>query len=372
MVYCLNCAKILPRILKLMVISTKQLSKTLIAASFFLSFLTLPLAVSAQDNEGSEEGGFDPNELILHHIKDDYGWHLWDTHGPDGEEHPVSIPLPIILYSYQDGFTNGQFDVFLSSAFHHGETPVASGDRTYVMDHGHITAEGFKTLDFSITKNVASMMLAVLLLFIVFSQVAKGYEKRKGAAPKGIQSFFEPIIVFLRDDVAIPNLGHKYEKYFPFLLSLFFFIWFNNLLGLIPTGANASGNIAFTMSLAVITLLVTNFSGNKEYWKHIFWTPGVPFLLRFIMLPVEIIGIFTKPFALMVRLFANITAGHIVILSLISIIFIFKNAALGVVIIPATVALMFLELFVAILQAYIFTLLSALFIGMAVADHDHH
>jgi len=338
-------------------------NKTLIISFLVLGF-SYTTTFAADSNPANEGERFSPNELIMHHILDDYGWHLFDT--SDG--HKVSIPLPIIL------LTDGNLDVFMSSEFHHGESTVKRDDREYQLDHGHIAElSGKSMLDFSITKNVASMMISVLLLFVVFSSVSSSYKKRQGQAPKGIQSFIEPIIVFLRDDVAIPNIGEKkYEKYFPYLLSLFFFIWFNNLLGLIPTGANASGNIAFTLTLAFFTLIVTNLSGNIHYWKHIFWTPGVPLPLRIIMLPVEIIGIFTKPFALMVRLFANITAGHIIILSLVSLIFIFKNGFLSVAVGPAVVALTFLELFVAILQAYIFTLLSALFIGMAVAEHEHH
>lgn len=327
----------------------------------FVVFTVFPaFSVSAKDPSGDT---FSPTDLILHHVLDDHSWHLFDT--PDGTKY--SIPLPVIL------FTEGRLDIFLSSAFHHGTQTVVRGDREYKLDHGHIEElSGKRVLDFSITKNVASMMLSVILLFWVFSAVASAYKKRQGKAPKGIQSLFEPLIVYLRDDVAIPNIGEKkYARYFPFLLSLFFFIWFNNLLGLIPTGANASGNIAFTLTLALFTLIVTNVSGNANYWKHIFWTPGIPLLLRIIMLPVELIGILTKPFALMVRLFANITAGHIIILSLVSIIFIFKNGFLIFGVGPAVVALMFLELFVAILQAYIFTLLSALFIGIAVAE-DHH
>lgn len=217
------------------------------------------------------------------------------------------------------------------------------------------------------------MLIAVLLIFVVFFSVAASYKTRKGQAPKGLQSLIEPIIVYLRDDVIIPNIGEKkYKKYFPYLICLFFFIWFNNLLGLIPTGANASGNIAFTMTLAVLTLIITNVSGNADYWKHIFWTPGVPLPLRVIMLPVELLGIFTKPFALMIRLFANITAGHIIILSLLSFIFIFKNALVGLPVVPVMVAMTCMELFVALLQAYIFTLLTSLFIGLAVEEHEHH
>ncbi|MCS7005418.1 MAG: F0F1 ATP synthase subunit A [Cytophagales bacterium] len=317
----------------------------------------------AKANQSSED--FNTNELIMHHVLDDHSWHLLTT--SDG--HHVSIPLPVILWC------EGNLDIFMSSDFHHGEATVKKGDREYKIDeHNHIIElKGKKVLDFSITKNVASMIVSVIILMIIFFKVAGAYKNRKNQAPKGLQAFIEMIVVFIRDEVAIPNLGEKnYERYLPYLISIFFFIWVNNLLGLIPTGANASGNIAFTLTLAVFTLLITNFSGNKEYWSHIFWTPGVPLPLRVIMLPVEIVGIFTKPFALMIRLFANITAGHIIILSLISIIFIFKNAVLALAVGPAVIALTFLELFVAILQSYIFTLLSALFIGMAIAEHEHH
>jgi len=336
-------------------------------AFFMLSFFGIASAWAKGDegHESSNTGDFSPNELIMHHILDDHSWHIFTK--PDG--HHVSIPLPIIL------LCDGKVDVFLSSEFHHGESSVRKADREYTIDsHNHITeVSGKKVLDLSITKNVASMMIAVFLIAVVFFSVASSYKSRKNQAPKGLQAFIEMFIVFIRDEIAIPNIGeHKYRRYLPYLISLFFFIWFNNLLGLIPTGANASGNIAFTLTLAFFTLIVTNISGNKDYWAHIFWTPGVPLPLRVIMLPVEIVGIFTKPFALMVRLFANITAGHIIILSLISIIFIFKNAFLGVAVGPAVIALTFLELFVAILQAYIFTLLSALFIGMATAEHEHH
>jgi F-type H+-transporting ATPase subunit a len=185
-------------------------------------------------------------------------------------------------------------------------------------------------------------------------------------------SFFEPLIVFVRDDIAKENIGaHKYERFLPYLLTIFFFIWFGNLLGLLPGGSNLTGNVAVTLCLAVLTFLITNFSGNKGYWGHIFSPPGVPLPLMPLIIVIEIIGIFTKPFALTVRLFANITAGHIIILSLLSLIFIFKSMIVGVVSAGFAIALTFLELLVALLQAYIFTLLSAMYIGGAVAEHHH-
>jgi F-type H+-transporting ATPase subunit a len=226
---------------------------------------------------------------------------------------------------------------------------------------------------------VASLFLSVALLMIIFFSIAGAYKKNRGRAPKGIQSFFEPIVIFIRDDIARSTIvGNdkngrpKYEKYLPFLLTVFFFIWFNNLLGLFPGGANLTGNIAVTMVLALITLLITLFSSNKYYWQHIFATPGVPKWLLPIMVPVEIIGIFTKPFSLMIRLFANITAGHIIILSLFGLIFIFRSFAVGPISVAFATFMSFIELLVAILQAYIFTLLSAMYIGSAVEGHEAH
>jgi F-type H+-transporting ATPase subunit a len=287
----------------------------------------------------------------------------------------------------------------MSSEFHHaeandgwvkrptGEYKIAHGEQ--IADENLSTLEkffGYKAIsqaglmerngggfiDFSFTKNVAFMAIGVVILMLIFLPVAASIKRNKGKAPKGLQNLVEPLFEFIRDDIVIPNVGEKhYKKYLPFIMSLFFFIWIVNLLGLVPTGANASGNIAFTFSLAFITLLVTVFSGNKDYWMHILWTPGVPLPLRIIMLPVELLGIFTKPFALMIRLFANITAGHIIILSLVSFIFLFKNMALGAAVGPVIIAMTFLELFVAALQAYVFALLAALFIGLAVAEHNH-
>ena len=372
----------------------KGLFLSILLSVFTFSFASLASAQDEKTNSDvqnvTEDGTFNITEMINHHILDAHEWHFYTTVDEAGKEHHVSLPLPIIVY------TNGQLDVFSSGEFHHAPMKkiittenssddnlrpvVTKGNYNYILDHEHVKVvddegrilEDIHPLDLSITKNVASMMIASLLLLIIGFSIAGAYKKREGQAPKGMQSFFEPIIVYLRDDLAIPNIGeHKYKKYFPYLLTLFFFIWFNNLLGLFPTGANTSGNIAFTLTLAALTLLITTFSGNKHYWKHIFAMPGVPIPLLLIMIPVEIIGIFTRPIALMIRLFANITAGHTIILALIGIIFIFRNYVLGVPIVPFVFLMMCLELFVALLQAYIFTLLTALFIGQAVAD-DHH
>lgn len=341
----------------------KTLRNLLIVSSLIISF-----NAAYAKGENHEGDGFSPKDMILHHIGDAYDWHFFDYKKSDGTIVHVSLPLPVIL------ITEGNVDIFLSSEFHHGEQQVIRGDRVYRLNHGHIEeANGKKVIDLSFTKNVASMFIASLLIIFIFTSVAKAYKKRPGQAPSGLQAFIEPIILFVRDDVIIPNIGEKkYKTYLPYLMTLFFFIWVNNLLGLIPTGANASGNIAFTLTLAAFTAIITNVSGNKDYWKHIFAMPGVPKLMLIIMIPVELIGILTKPFALMIRLFANITAGHIVILCLVSFIFIFKNAILGLPVGFVVVAITFLELFVAALQAYIFTLLSALFIGLAVEEHEHH
>lgn len=332
---------------------------------------------SATPAEAHEEKEFNAVEMIMHHISDSNEWHLWTTTDENGEEHHVSIPLPVILY-------DGGFHFFMSSAIAHGHEH--SG---YTMDHGRVVStQGLekagiadlftgldgKFIDLSITKNVAGILISILVLMLIFSAARKSYQKNNGI-PKGIAGFTEPVILFIRDEVAIPNIGHKQAgKFLPLLLTIFFFIWVNNLLGLVPFfpgGANVTGNIAVTMVLALITMVVVNINGNKSYWGHIFKPPGVPAWLLPIMIPVEFLGILTKPFALMMRLFANITAGHIMILSLVSLIFMFKSVAIA----PASVALALfvsvLELLVAALQAYIFTVLTALFIGMAVHEEHH-
>lgn len=316
------------------------------------------------------EKPFDPQTVIFEHIGDSHVWHLWGEH-----EKAVAIPLPVILYIKGHGL-----EVFMSSAFHHGMHDVHGKYGVYRNEHEHIKmvneagmvdeAASEAILDFSITKNVASMFLSVIIVLLIFSSVAKGYKKNHGKAPSGIQSFFEPLIIFIRDEVAVPNIGDKANRYMPYLLTIFFFILINNLLGLLPAGANLTGNIAVTLVLAFITLLVTNFSANKSYWGHIFWPP-VPLWLKPIMIPVEIVGILSKPFALMIRLFANITAGHIIVISLISLIFIFKSLAIAPVSVAFVLFMDVLELLVAFLQAFIFTMLTALFIGSAMVEHNH-
>ncbi|MCZ4225018.1 F0F1 ATP synthase subunit A [Pedobacter rhodius] len=322
-------------------------------------------AVSGQ--HGAVEHGkekFEPTKVIMEHIADSHMWHLWGH---------TSLPLPVILY------TNGGLEVFSSGNFHHGEHDYVGKYNTYRLEEDHIKVVGAdgkideeaSVLDFSITKNVAAMFVAILVILIVFISVAGAYKKRVGKSPKGLQSFIEPIIIFVRDDIAKPNIGHKYAKFMPYLLTTFFFILFNNIFGLIPIfpgGANVTGNIALTFVMALGTMIIVNINGNKYYWKHIF-KPDVPFWLYPIMIPVELIGIISKPFALMIRLFANITAGHIIVLSLISLIFIFETLAIAPVSVAFVLFMDVLELLVAFLQAFIFTLLTALFIGMAVEEH---
>jgi F-type H+-transporting ATPase subunit a len=277
------------------------------------------------------------------------------------------LPLPVIVYSEERGL-----DIFSSSRFYDDHHQVVEYNG-YKLEHNHIylADSGKAVFDLSITKNVAMLFINAGLLLFVFLSVAKGFKRNQGKAPKGLQSFFEPIILFVRDEIVKPNIGHHYEKYLPYMLTLFFFILFGNLLGLLPGAGNLTGNIAVTMTLAVFTFLITNFSGNKGYWGHIFWTPGVPLPLRIVILPVEIIGIFTKPFSLMIRLFVAITAGHIVLLSLICLTFIFGSILVGLGSSLIVLFINLIELLVAGIQAYVFTMFSSMYIGMAVADHGH-
>ncbi len=325
-------------------------------------------------------------EVAFEHILDAHSWHLW------GEgHHSVSIPLPVILKG------NNGLAFFMSSAFDHdihgthvvevnGERFVNFEEKIYYAsetknEHGQYlevskNAKGDvevlnpAVLDFSITKNVTQMFLSAIVLLLLFTSIARAYKKQGVTTPpKGKQSFFEPLIVFVRDDIAKGNIGSKSDKFVPYLLTVFFLILINNVLGLIPIGANLTGNIAFTLVLAVITLIVTNINGNKNYWAHIF-LPHAPKAIWPILIPIEIVGILTKPFALMIRLFANIAAGHIIVISLIGLIFIFKSYAISPVSVAFALFIDVLECLVAFLQAYIFTMLTALFIGSAVADHN--
>ena len=321
---------------------------------------------------------FKPGDFIFDHIKDAYDWHILTY-----KDFHLSIPLPVIVYSKAKGL-----NVFLSSKFQHGHDSYKGfkiahegkyeGKVVELMEDG----TDIRPIDLSISKNVFAIFICIILMLWVFISVARVYKNNQGKAPKGLQNFVEPIILFIRDEIAIPSIGEKkYEKFMPYLLTLFFFIWINNMMGLIPIfpgGANVTGNITVTMVLAAFTFVVTTINGNKFYWQEIFNSPDVPFWLK-IPLPlvpiIEIIGMLTKPLILMIRLFANITAGHIIALGFFALIFVFGDmqVMLGFGVSPLsilfTIFMTFLELLVALIQAYVFTLLSALYFGMAIAEH---
>jgi F-type H+-transporting ATPase subunit a len=325
----------------------------------------------------TKEEKFNAGELIIEHITDAHEWHIAGN---------FAIPLPVILYSDKG------LDIFSSSRFEEG---VVEGKQKYklfkneikvVNDDGSVNEEATAKLwDLSITKNVASILFVMLLLSWMFISAAKAYARRPGQAPKGLQSALEPLIIFIRDDVAKSSIGEKhYRRYLPFLLTVFFFIFITNLLGIIPIapgGANVTGNIAVTLTLATLVFLITTFSAKSNYWRHVFAMPGVPVGVLVLLTPIEIFGVFLRPFVLMIRLFANMLAGHIIALSFFSLIFIFAemNVGLGygvsVLSIAFTVFMGMLELLVAFLQAYVFTLLAAMYFGSAVEEHhhaDHH
>lgn len=316
-------------------------------------------------------------EFRDHHLMDSHDFHLM-TNEETGAHY--GFPLPVILW-------DGGLHVFMSSKFEHGESVAESNGNYYKLYHGKIyktDAEGTinydsehhptndKPLDFSITKNVFMILVIGLILFLILRASANSYKKH-GSLPAGIGRFLEPIILFVRDDIAKPNIGEKhYKRYMSYLLTIFFFIWLVNLFGLTPLGVNVTNNIAVTFALALMTYLITTFTANKYYWQHIFWMPGVPTPMKIVLAPIELLGTIIKPFSLMIRLYANITAGHIVIMSILGLIFFFQNWIGGSLSFVLAIALGLLELLVAALQAYIFTMLSALYFGMAVEEHDHH
>jgi len=349
--------------------------KTKLVFFFLFFFLLTGTTLTSFGQEGHETTEpFDASTFIMDHIADSHEWHLWTVKDQEGHDRHIALPLPVILYSKENGL-----DIFMSGKLAHGHSY-----KGYKLEEGVIIHEneesnsGEKTipLDFSMTKSVVGLLFSCIIGLVLFLSLSRSYKKTGISHPKGIQSFLEPVILFVRDDIAIANIGkHKYEKYMPYLLTVFFFILINNLMGLVPFpppfGANVTGNIAVTFVLAFFTFIITQFSANKNYWKHVFATPGVPLWLLPVMIPVELIGIISKPFALMIRLFANITAGHIIVLSLICLIFIFKSLLVAPVSILFVIFMDCLELLVAFLQAYVFTLLSALFISLAVQEEHH-
>ncbi|MBX9779442.1 MAG: F0F1 ATP synthase subunit A [Chitinophagaceae bacterium] len=357
--------------------------KSLLVLAFSIFSLLISANLSANETPQNKdieaanhnESAFDPAKLIMEHIMDAHEFHFFSI----GETH-ISIPLPVIIYSPQRGVS-----VFSYGEFHHGHE-VYNG---YKSEEGKIIAvnesgehdPSVTVYDFSLTRNVVQMFIALAILCVLMINIAKKYQKNGAkVAPSGFQNAVEPVITFVRDEVGKPNLGHAYEKYMPYLLTVFFFILINNLFGLIPGSANVTGNIAFTIVLGVVSFLVILFSTNKHFWAHIF-NPPVPGFVKPILVPVEFLGIFTKPFALIVRLFANMVAGHIVITCFVMLIFIFgamsKVAGWGFapVSIAFTIFIYLIEILVAFIQAFIFTNLTAVFIGQSMEgahDEGHH
>lgn len=329
-----------------------------------------------------EEGHSEPQDEKLK-IKEFINHHLLDSHSfyfnanDETKEH-YGFSLPVILWD------NG-FQFFSSSKFHNGEEVAEHNGNFYVLhhekiyktdatgklneEHGHPT--NVRPLDLSITKSVIGILAIALLMFFLFSSLAKSYAKNGGIA-KGIGRIFEPIVLYVRDDIAIPNIGEKnYKKYMGYLLTIFFFILFLNILGLTPFGFNVTGNFTITASLAILTYLITTLTANKNYWGHIFWMPGVPTPMKFILAPIELLGTIIKPFSLMIRLYANMVAGHVVLMSIIGLMFIFKSWIGSTLSFGLAFALSILEILVAFLQAYIFTMLSALYFGAGNEEHHH-
>ncbi len=355
-----------------------------IVVTFTLALAFLTTSGFAQDRDVPAEPTdekFNATDMIMHHIGDSHGWHFF------GEgENSYTLPLPVILY------TDNGMVTFMSSEFHHdteghhivekkGMRFVNYHEKIYQLENGatevefdeeHHPLNAHSPLDLSITKNVAAMFLTVILMLIFFLSLA-GHYKKNTKAPSGFNNALEVLVLFVRDEIAIPQIGEKqYMKFMPFLLTVFFFIWITNLLGLLPGAANVTGNIAVTVSLGLFTLVLIIINGKKAYWKHTFWMPGIPTWVKPILAIVEGLGLIIKPAALMIRLFANITAGHIIILSLIGLIFILESEGVAGISVPFALFITILELLVAFLQAFIFTILSALFIGMAVEEHEHH
>lgn len=348
-----------------------------------LVLFTLSLSLNAfaltSAKEGEKKGSLkdEIKAYVQHHLKDSHDFYL-GSYKEDGKKQYIGyIGLPVIIWD------NG-LHYFSSAKFKHGKAVVQKGSNYYKLYHGkiyktdsdgsivydtdhHPTNE--KPLDLSMTKSVIAMLLTAFFMFFLFRSLARSYAAN-GNIAKGIGRFFEPIILYVRDDIAIPNIGEKHHgRYMSFLLTVFFFIWFLNLLGLTPLGINVTGNIAVTFGLALITFLLTNLTANKNYWAHIFWMPGVPVFMKIVLMPIELLGVVIKPFSLLIRLYANMQAGHIVLMSLIGLMFIFNNWLGSSLSFALAFSISIIELLVALLQAYIFTMLSALYFGFAVEEH---
>lgn len=360
-------------------VSSNKVTQFVIA----LFFATLPFLGFANETH-TAEAHKEPNDIKskieafkAHHVLDSHEFSITEDEATGTH---YGFPLPIILWD------NG-VHVFSSSKFEHGHAVAESNGNFYRLGHDEkiykvesATAElsgdehhptNKKPLDFSITKSVLSIMIVAFLMFVIFTGLAKSFA-RNGGISSGFGRFFEPIVLYLRDEIAIPNIGEKhYKRYMSFLLSVFFFVWFLNIFGLTPLGINVTGNIAVTAGLGVLTFLITTFTANRNYWGHIFWMPGVPTPMKIILAPIELLGIFIKPFALMIRLYANMIAGHIVVMSLLALIFIYKSIGMGALSFTLTFIISVIEILVAALQAYIFTMLAALYFGAAVEEHHH-
>lgn len=361
-----------------------QLNILLISALFLSNIV---LGKEAGTEQEGKDGSLktEIKEYISHHLQDSHDFSLFSYTKDNGEHVYVGFPLPVILWD--DGLK-----VFSSSRFHHGESVAEVGGDHYALYHSKIyktdangsiqyDEEGHPTntrpLDLSITKNVVMIFITGLLMLWLFTSLARSYAKN-GGVPKGAGRFFEPIVLYIRDDIARPNIGEKhYRKYMPFLLTIFFFIWFLNMFGLTPLGINVTGNIAITFGLALLTFLITNFTGTGTYWKHLFdplgdsmpWYAKIP--LYIILVPIELLGLLIKPFSLLIRLYANMQAGHIVLMSLIGLMFLFKSWIGSPLSFALAFAISLIEILVALLQAYIFTMLSALYFGFASEEHHH-
>ncbi len=331
-----------------------------------------------ENNQTEAETKFNASEFIIDHVTDSHEWHIMTLGEGENEKH-ITLYLPVILYSRNSGL-----HLFSSRRLAHDQEYKGfrlmqegefKGKIISVTETGEADRENL-LLDFSMTKAVVGMLAAAIIGLWLFLSLSRSYRKTGISHPKGIQRLLEPVVCFVRDDIAIPNLGYeKHARFMPYLLSVFFFILINNIMGLIPFpppfGANVTGNIAVTFVLAFFSFVIIQINGSKSYWRHIFAAPGLPVWMLPLMIPVELIGVIAKPFALMVRLFANITAGHIIVMSLLALIFIFKSLIVAPVTILFVIFMDCLELLVAFLQAYVFTLLSSLFISLAVVEEHH-
>ena len=369
--------------------SIKLLTMLAIAFTSFTTFAGGGNHASNNNDGGRVDTKGEIDAYIKHHLADNHDFALFSYTNDANERKHIGFPLPVIVW------TSKGLKTFMSSKFHHNDDgsqivdangvklakihskiyELDAGADTVIFDESHHAENASKVLDFSITKSVFGMLITGLLMFLGFRSLGSGY--KNGAIPKGVGRFLEPLVLYVRDEIAIPNIGKKhYRKFMGFLLTVFFFIWILNLLGLTPLGFNVTGQISVTVCLALVTFFVVQFSANKDYWKHIFWMPGVPVLMKIVLAPIEVLGLLTKPFSLFVRLFANITAGHAVVMGIAALMILLKAkfgtaGATGISFI-LTLFLTLIEVLVAFLQAYIFTMLSSLFIGMAVEEHDHH